>query len=335
MLTHFSSQQPLFPRRISTATTHRRQYQVYDKDMTMLYFQGALWEDCRIAGYGVNQTNPDLIFIELDASDFASIRSFKLALTSTLKNIKVKIDGHPSVIWSGRGYHIIQPISCPLDLDKEEEKKFAALTYNSSDNNLSNKFLQFAERYLSANKCDKGHHPAIKSCMLRIPGSLNSKCKAAGIDAEVKIIQKWDGCRPDYRLLIGSFYADLIGQQRRVVARGDGNNATRGPNEPNAITWIEQLLQTPIVDYRKHARDLIIIPFLVLYRGITDRNLIYDIVMSWADKCNELRALEPSKRDFSVRVRSRIEEVMRDKVPPMRVETLKEKNPQLYQTLNL
>jgi hypothetical protein len=55
--------------------------------------------------------------------------------------------------------------------------------------------------------------------MLRVPGSLNSRCKEAGIDAEVKILQEWDGYRPDYTLLLGSFYADLVGGQQCRVSR--------------------------------------------------------------------------------------------------------------------
>ena len=179
--------------------------------MAMLYYQGALWEDCRIGGYGLYQTNPDLIFIDLDASSFKSERAHKLALIATLDNIEKKIGGHPTVLWSGRGYHIIQPIRCPIPL--EEIKELA-----ERDPRPSNKFLQFAERYLSLNKQDKSHHPAIKSCMLRVPGSLNSKCKAIGIDAQVKIIQKWDGYRPYYKQLIESFHADLIEKKNRTQA---------------------------------------------------------------------------------------------------------------------
>jgi hypothetical protein len=95
------------------------------------------------------------------------------------------------------------PIDCPVNLDNVEE--LVALT--DSPNNA---FLQLAERYLSGNKKDDGHHSAIKSCMLRVPHSLNSKCKEAGMnDAEVTIIQRWEGYRPDYRVLLGHFYADL------------------------------------------------------------------------------------------------------------------------------
>ena len=90
----------------------------------------------------------------------------------------------------------------------------------------NNKFLQFAERYLTGNRNDSGHHPAIRSCMLRVPGSLNSKCKAVGIDGEVKIIQRWDGHRPDYRLLLGSFYAYLVGELEKERSRYQDAPAT-------------------------------------------------------------------------------------------------------------
>jgi hypothetical protein len=312
---------------VSTAATERRQHEVDSKEKAMLYYQGALWEDCRIAAYGVNQKNPDLIFIELDRSDFASLRAFKLALTTTLRNIKEKLGGFPTVLWSGRGYHIIQPISCPIPL--EEIKELEAL-----EPHTSNKFLQFAERYLSNTKSDGGHHPAIKSCMLRIPGSINSRCKAVeGLDPEVKIIQRWDEYRPDYRLLIGSFYADLVRKQHKGLARQSTTAAIAMPQTGQKVDWIEKLLQTPISDYRKHARDLILVPYLVLTRGITDPDQVCSIIMEWADKCAELRRLDPSRREFAAKTRSRIYHVLQERVPHMKLETLKEKNPDLYKQL--
>jgi hypothetical protein len=66
--------------------------------------------------------------------------------------------------------------------------------------------------------------------------------------------------------------------------------------------------ETPISDYRKTARDLILIPYLIVDKGMTDRDKIYDIVIQGADKCDQLRRLEPSRRDFSIRVRSRIDQ---------------------------
>lgn len=329
MLSHFS--EPPFPRNVSTAATHGKQYTVDGIDRAMTFYQASLWEDCRIAGFGANQTNPDLIFIDIDRQDFATVGAFKMALTKTLKNIKDKLGGYPTVYWSGRGYHIIQPIHCLVNLD--EMKELTALT-----NDPNNKFLQFTERYLTGNKNDSGHHPALRSCMLRVPGSLNSRCKAAGIDAEVKILQRWDGFRPDYRLLIGRFCIDLVGRNQLYrEQKCDQKSPLNGANNQDygPIDWIEKLLHTPIDDFRKRSRGLILVPYLVVRRGMTDVDQIHDIVMQWADKCAQLYRLEPSRHEYSNRVRSRIHEVMQSnpRIPPMRLETLKEKNPWLYEKL--
>src|ERR687897_996575 len=98
---------------------------------------------------------------------------------------------------------------------------------------------------------------------------------------------------------------------------------TNGLPEP----YIEKLLQTPITDYRKHARDLILVPYLVVKKGMTDPYQIYDIIMQWADKCSDLKKLEPSRHEFAVRLRSRIYEVIQNRVPHMQPQTLKENNP--------
>lgn len=234
----------------------------------------------------------------------------------------------------GRGYHIIQPIWCTEPLENIKNGQLTKL-----EPNPSNKFLQFAERYLSLDKSDSSHNPAIKSCLLRVPGSKNSKCKDMELDPEVKIIQKWNGHRPHYKLLFGRFYADLVGKKNNNSNKKTTitNSTTKTTTQqPTTIAWIERLLQqTPLSDYRKHSRDLIIIPYLVVCKGLTDRDEIYDVVMNWADKCNELRKLEPSRREFSIRIRSRIEEVMRDRIPPMTLDTLKQKCPELYETIRV
>lgn len=170
--------------------------------------------------------------------------------------------------------------------------------------------------------------------MLRIPYSLNSKCKEAGIDAEVKIIQRWDGYRPDYKLLLGSFYAYLVEQNQSGLCKLPPlYNGI--PLSTITVSWIERLLETPIEDYRKRARDLIIIPYLVVRRGMADENQISDIVMQWADRCAELRRLEPSRREFAYKVSSRVREVKRDKISQMKLATLRVKNPQLYGKLTI
>jgi hypothetical protein len=141
--------------------------------------------------------------------------------------------------------------------------------------------------------------------------------------------------RPGFRLLIGSFYADLVGQRKQKLLPLRIRNASDDNGGIKIIAWIEKLLQTPIDDYRKHARDLILIPYLVLDRGITDEEEVYDIVMEWVDKCGELRRLDPSRREFEKRVYSRIDQVKQDRIPHMKFDTLKEKNPRLYESLKL
>ena len=70
---------------------------------------------------------------------------------------------------------------------------------------------------------------------------------------------------------------------------------------------------------------------------MTDETQITEMVMRWADKCVELYKLEPSRREYEKEVRSRIYEVMQSnpRIPPMRLETWKEKNPELVKTMRL
>jgi hypothetical protein len=306
-----------------------------DKGEALYYYKVALYEDCRISAFGINQKNPDLIFIEIDAKDFRSRRAFEMALKKTLKRIKQKLNGaHPAVNWSGRGYHVIQPIYCPVNLDTID--KFAALV---DDKDVNKAFLQFGASYLSDNKKDSCNHPSLKSCQLRIPGSINSKCRDMGIDGEVKIVQRWDGFRPDYSLLFGSFYAYLVGEYEKERSRyrdyadASGSRHYAPGVDYGPIGWIEKLLRTPINDYRHHTRNLILVPYLVLTRGITDVEKVTEIVMEWADKCAELRRLEPSRREFQKETRKRFYVVMRDRIPHMELETLKEKNSKLHERL--
>jgi hypothetical protein len=136
ILGHFSK--PLFPRNIMRGGTRRGQFDVDGKDRAIFEYHAALWEDCRVSAFGLNQTNPDLIFIELDASNFASMRALKAALTATLKNIEKKLAGaHPTVNWSGRGYHVVQPIRCPQPLEEIHNKELTTLEPETSRSSCS------------------------------------------------------------------------------------------------------------------------------------------------------------------------------------------------------
>lgn len=66
---------------------------------------------------------------------------------------------------------------------------------------------------------------------------------------------------------------------------------------------------------------------------MTDVDQITQIVIKWADRCAGLYRLKPSKREFQKDTRKRFPVVIRDRVPPTRLEKLKEQNLKLYERL--
>jgi hypothetical protein len=106
-------------------------------------------------------------------------------LSETLRFIRFKLNGSPTVLWTGNGYHIYQPIEA---LILEQFSRFEEFE------NPSLKFIKFAEYYVTSGKSDPSHSPSFKSCMIRIPGTFNSKYPKG--KNEVRIIKKWDGYRP-------------------------------------------------------------------------------------------------------------------------------------------
>jgi hypothetical protein len=203
ILSHFSTQLQLFPRTISTKTTEGSQIVVYNKEEALARFKAANYLDCKIAAYpkyvewkGINRQAPSLIFIDLDQRS-----ALDLTLKKTLENIKERlgVNAKPTVILSGHGYHIYQPVEAIL---LEEIRDFVEFDQPSRG------LLQFAEYILSDKKADSCHNSTIslKNCMLRIPGSYNAKSKPY---EEVRIVQKWDGFRPSSKPLLFDLYLYL------------------------------------------------------------------------------------------------------------------------------
>jgi hypothetical protein len=206
ILSHFKEG---FPRTISTKVSEGRQIPVSNKEEALAWFKAANWLDCKINAYpkfidwkGINRQAPNFIFIDLDQARFKSRLALDRILDKTLKNISEKFGTsvHPTVIWSGHGYHIYLPVDA---LVLEEESEFNRFDYPSR------KFIQFAEPYLSSNKSDPEHTKGLsfKNAMLRIPGSFNSK---NGNLEGIKIIHKWDGFRPSIKPLLLRFDLYLL-----------------------------------------------------------------------------------------------------------------------------
>ncbi|MFZ0514567.1 MAG: DNA primase noncatalytic subunit PriX [Candidatus Nitrosopolaris sp.] len=340
ILSHF--QEPIFPRTISTSKTQNRQIEVFSKENAFNIFQYSGFVDCKINAYpsftdykGINRQPPSFVFIDLDKSRFKSERAHRLALNKALTNINEKLAGaKPTVLWSGNGYHIYQPIDAFI---LEEYDIF------SDFDQPSKAFLKFAEQYLSNDKSDSSHNPSFKSCMIRIPGSHNSKCiltnnGTSDTSTEIKIIQKWDSYRPKINVLLGSFHVYLVdlklkeireqkklNKSRRICSFVDSNN----DGSVNTVNWIEKLLQTPIADYRKNAINLILAPYLVNIKKYSYEES-FAAIKEWLNKCATIRRFDSN---FNSRIKYALEIAMKNGTRPLKAETLKIKNEQLYNIL--
>src|SRR5215218_3170807 len=112
ILTHLEKP-TIFPR---TIMTKKLGYQkiVYSKERALEHFIESDFIDCRINAFPLLKESatwiPEMLFIDLDRNNFKTKRGFELALYNTLKNIKEELDGYPTVLFTGGGYHIYQPV---------------------------------------------------------------------------------------------------------------------------------------------------------------------------------------------------------------------------------
>jgi hypothetical protein len=82
------------------------------------------------------------------------------------------------------GYHIHQS----LDLD-DKQQTFEDIPEFAHFENPSIRFLRYAERKLTNGKSDPQHSISFKSCLTRVPGSVNIKYEGME-DSKVMIIER-------------------------------------------------------------------------------------------------------------------------------------------------
>jgi hypothetical protein len=346
ILDHF--QEPLFPRKIMTKALGH-QVEVFDKQSALKYFRLSNYEDCRINAYpsytsfhGINRTAVSFLMVDLDLKDFSKRgnsnreKLLEKGLNKALYKVKKEsIGGNPTVLWTGKGYHIYQPVS---GIILEEYESFYEFTkYLNTD--LTSLFIQFAEEYFTESTADRLHNPTVKSCLLRIPGSLNSKCLAnKNKDPEVKIIQKWDGKRPSIQPLLKDFRRWLI--QKRINDTAElkkqekkhskfqimNSQNQEHKNRINTIKWIENgILENPLSDHRKYIIWRILSPYLLNVKSLPKEES-YSVIKNWLDKCDKLEIL-----NFNAKIK--IKEGLRGASKgyfPISLEKLKEENKELY-----
>ena len=324
VLSHFESRQRLFPRKMSTFASQGKQFIVYNKEQILDSCIKSKFLDCRLNAYPILEERvmqaPNIIFIDLDLQ--SSLKELNKNLDKTLKIIKQKLNGfEPTILWTGNGYHLYIVLNIrPLELIEG---------LRELSDNPSEQFLRFAESVFTKKKNDSQHNPSFQSCLLRIPGTFNSKN-----GSEVKIIQRFDvDMIPsiDNQLLRGFrlYLADIDIRRKRKDAKTNdmsGNVSIKNQYNSSAIqySWMEKLLETPVEDGRKYALWRILCPYIVNIKKLGYEQS-FEQLKTWLEKCNNLRKL-----DFNVEteIKSKLSNVKH--YNPISLKTFKVDNKDLY-----
>lgn len=334
ILSHFKGQEFIYPRSIMTSKTNG-QVIVENKEEMFRHFTSALNIDCRINGYphytdiDWNPPSPTFIFIDLDLSLCSvckyPIRKLDYILDQTLKKIKEEINGHPSVLWTGGGYHIYQPIKIVTDDGRKQPLKDFKQIVNYTPyirNDLTTEFIRFAEKYFTNSKGDPKHNPSVNSCLIRIPETINSKSNET-----VKIVQPWNGIEVIANSTILPFIEYLKQLKYEFEKSNERKNKVNFNEHKSKINWIEKLLATPIGDQRYYCLWHILIPYPYNIKKLSKHDVV-DIITQWLNECNKIETVK-------WRYPERIEEQLGyDKgYPPISLENLKKENFELYRLL--
>ena len=320
---------PLFPRTIMTkALGHQKE--ILNKLELLAHFKASCYIDCRINAYptftdyeGINFTAPSFIIIDLDLKDFESLEILDKTLHKTLDKMNIVLHGaQPSVLWTGGGYHIYQPIRGFI---LEEIDRFACYI-DANKKDLTSRFMQFAEDFFTNKKSDPQHRPSIKSCLLRIPGTINSK-----YNQEVKIIQRWDGLRPPIQYVLRNYRTWLVSEKINDKMEENRSRKIRNSknvcyNKTSIIPWIEKLLQTPIADHRKYVLWWILTPYLFNIKNLSEVEGI-ETIQTWLNECDLLKSL-----DFNAKylIKQNMRNSNRHKFLPISFNKLRSDNQGLY-----
>jgi len=201
---------PEFPRTIATLLTECKQIIVSSKEEALGFYKDSNYTDCRLAAYPYSVNNLpqiiDFVMLDLDLNNFKfSRQKLDRVLNKILLTLK-KDAVEPTVIWSGNGYHILIPIES-LESTLEDMVEF------SKFEEPSKKVLRFLEKYLSNSKSDSDHSNTVSfgNCMLRVPGSFNSKHN--NDKNQVLIVRKWNNQRLSIKPLLGDFLAYLLDEK--------------------------------------------------------------------------------------------------------------------------
>jgi len=375
------------------------QITVNSKDEIFARFREANYKDCRINAFpkytsynGINRQPANFIFIDLDLNDFGSRDMDKLdkARHKTHKKIAEVFGDQviPTILWTGGGYHIYLPLTGNIVLEQYDVfAEFADWWKIHECKDLTSVFMGFAERFLTGGKNDKGHTPTVKSCLLRVPYTINSKYDddynevrilqsayscSGGADGDISgsetiptgtptvaavqyILQdfryylfdhqtkrKLEELKQSTKKYQNESKSDRILKRMQAKARRMGMVVnekrfqeqrqkfaiTSGDSSGSSVTsaWVESLLKIGIADFRKRAVSLILAPYLLHKKKLSEEQAA-DILREWlVNRCDPLRHLDfkPDRK-----IREALYYSQQSGILHMKFETLKKQNPEL------
>jgi hypothetical protein len=329
-----------FPRTISTHRTQGRQVEVYSLDEILAHFQASQFLDCRINAFpkftkyqDINMQPPTFVMCDLDLMKFPNERQLLKTLDQTVENIQKDISGVPMILYTGNGYHIYQPVELPL---LDQESIFARFDKPSTE------FIRYAAKRWTNGKNDPSNHPSVNSCLLRVPGSINSKN-----NKKVEIIHEWDCKKPTANRMLPDFYIKLAARKLAYRSKqreyyyypatsmkknynhfGHTPRVDFGVTSIQGISWIENLLNSSegIADFRKLMIDLVLAPYIVNIKQY-DYDAAYLKLSRWLDNCGKMRRLDFNPRD---RISYALKRSLRTGIKPMKLETMKNNYCDMY-----
>jgi hypothetical protein len=333
-------QGPSFPRTISTYKTQGRQIVVYGEDEIFKQFESSQFLDCRINAYprftkyhNINMQPPTFVMCDLDLMKFRTKKQLLAALDRTVENIQKDINGIPMVLFTGNGYHVYQPIELPV---LEQESIFAQYE------NPSTEFIRYAAQKWTDGKNDPSNHPSVNSCMVRVPGSINSKNSK-----KVGIVQEWNDKKLKANRMLLDFYIKLAAKELAYKSKqreyyyypttymrknyrrfGNTTKVDFAVSAIDSISWIENLLNNNegLPDFRKSMIDLVIAPYFVNIKQY-DYDTAYSKIAEWLDKCGKRRRLDFNPK---YRISYALKRSLRTGMKPMKLETMKKNYYEMY-----
>lgn len=240
--------------------------------------------------------SPNILFFDLDKGD-KTREEIDLLLEGTIDRLRLTFNAQPgnfpvAVLWTGNGYHVYVIMKTkPLMI----YKKMAELCIIAKTE-ISKEFLRFTEKYFTDYKSDINHSITFRSCLLRIPGTLNSKNLE-----EVKVIrepigsvgfimQQNDVLQKEfdyYCINIYRLYVKERKRQRTIDKRMNRNRKSVVSNSKRYL-WIEKLLKEQLDDHRYYCVWKILAPYLIRVKGLSYEDA-YEKLEEWLNECDKLK----------------------------------------------